>query len=306
MGERQMDELRTADLIFATTSQSNGDMSAPGPVRTETQLYEDIRIGLQSNELWKAIYTACRPRGHSFGPVPQFGQLYALWNDNPADPTNFNWDPDQSLATTVALSRLIHPTSIGFEYSARVIFDYDNRIKQIIPGPVSGLLAHAYVLAPKRSWLTDNDVSALRGLLASFEIASSNLPPRIQRALWNHEYAFAVQWIEVRWTVVATALESLVHTDRRQSTRQFVDRVTTLANRVGVSFSQEDARRAYDLRSALAHGQGLEPGDDATAALYCRMEEVLRASVRMAIQDESFRDIFRDKDQIRAVFPLLP
>jgi hypothetical protein len=253
------------------------------------------------------VFTACRPRGQSFDPVPQFGQLYALWNDDPADPSEFSWDPDQSLATAVALSRLIHPTSIGFEYSARVIFGSDNRIKQIIPGPVSGLLAHAYVTptAP-RNWLTDNDVSVLRSLLASFHVVSADLPPRVQRALWNHEYAFTVQWIEVRWTVVATALESLVHTDRRQSTKQFIDRVTALANRVGVSFSPGDAGRAYDLRSSLAHGQGLGTGDDATTALYCRMEEVLRASVRLAIQDAAFRDIFRIDDQIRAAFPLVP
>lgn len=302
-----MGELRTVDLVFATTSRSNAEMCAPRPARTETQLYGGVRIGLQSNELWKAVFTACRPRGDSFDPVPQFGQLYALWNDNPADPSEFNWDPDQSLATAVALSRLIHPTSIGFEYSARLISGPDNHIKQIIPGPVSELLAHAYV-APSatRNWLTDNDVLALRSLLASFHATSANLPPRIQRALWNHEYAFTVQWMEVRWTVAVTALESLIHTDCRQSTKQFIDRVTTLANRLGVSFSREDAERAYDLRSSLAHGQGFGTGDDATTALYCWMEEVLRASIRTAIQDAAFQDIFRTDDQIRAAFPLLP
>src|SRR4030095_3442352 len=188
-----MNKLRTVDLVFATTSQSNGKMSAPGPVRTETQLHGGVRIGLQSNELWKAVLTACRPQGYSFAPTPLFGQLYALWNENPADPTGFNWDPDQSLATAIALSRLIHPTSTGFEYSARVIFKHNDSLKQIIPGPVSGLLAHAYAAptAP-RNWLTDNDVSVLRSLLASFYAASADLPPRVQRALWNHEYAFTV------------------------------------------------------------------------------------------------------------------
>jgi hypothetical protein len=253
------------------------------------------------------VLTACRPQGYSFAPTPLFGQLYALWNENPADPTGFNWDPDQSLATAIALSRLIHPTSTGFEYSARVIFKHNDSLKQIIPGPVSGLLAHAYAAptAP-RNWLTDNDVSVLRSLLASFYAASADLPPRVQRALWNHEYAFTVQWMEVRWTVVATALESLVHTDRHQSTKQFVDRVTALANRVGISLSPRDAERAYDLRSSLAHGQGLGTGDDATTVLYYRMEEILRASVRLAIQDAAFRNIFRTDDRVRAAFPLLP
>ncbi len=298
---------RTVDIVFATTAGTNGEMSPSQPIRTGTQLYKGVQIGRQSNELWKAVLTACRPPGCSFTPRLQFGQRYAFWNDNPAKPSEFNWDPDQSLATAVALSRLIHPTSIGFEYSARVIFSPDNRIKQIIPGPVSGLLAHAYV-APfaTRNWLTENDVAALYSLLASFHAASADLPPRVQRALWNHEYAAALQWIDVRWTVVATALETLVHTCRRQSTRQFIDRVTTLANRVGVSFSREDAEGAYDLRSSLAHGQGFGTEDDATTTLYCRMEEVLRTSIRTAIQDAAFRDIFRNDDQIREEYPLLP
>lgn len=300
-----MGKLRTIDIVFVTTSRTDGEMLVPKPIRTKTQLYQDIQIGLQSNELWKAVFAACRSRGHSFDPVPQFGQLYALWNDNPVDPSEFNWDRDQSLATAVALSRLIHPTSISFESSARVMFGPDSHIKQIIPGPVSGLLAHAYV-APSaiRNWLTDSDVLALCSLLTSFHATSANLPPRVQRALWNHEYAAALQWLDVRWTVVATALESLVHTDYRQSTKQFTDRVPVLANRVGVNFSQKDAKQAYNLRSSLAHGQEFGTGDDTTTALYCRMEEVLRAAIRMAIQDTAFRDIFRSEDQIRAELPL--
>jgi len=300
-----MSNLRTVDIVFATTSQANSKMNAPKPVRTWTQLYQGVQIGLQSKELWQAVLTACRPRGYFFDPVYQFGQLYAFWNDNPAHPSELNWDPDQSLATTVALSRLIHPTSTGFEYSARVIFGPDDGIKQIIPGPVSGLLAHAYV-APSaaRNWLTENDVIALRSLLASFHASSSGLPPRVQRALWNHEYAAAIQWIDVRWTVVATSLESLVHTDRHQSTKQFVDRVTALAQRVGVIFSREDAQQAYDLRSTLAHGRAFGTGDDTTTALYCRMEEVLRTSVRRAIQEPAFRDIFQSDDNVRAELPL--
>jgi len=304
-----MNKLRTVDLVFATTALSDGEMRDPKPAREEREVYGSVRIGLRSNELWKAVLTACEPPGFSYDlPSLGPGQLYTLWNDNPADSTGFNWDPDQRLETAVVLSRLIHPTSIGFKYSARVIFDHANGIKQIIPGPVSGL-PHAYVItstAP-RDWLTDNEVSVLRSLLADFyAISSANLPSRIQRALWNYVYAFEVRWIDIRWTVVATALESLVHTDRNRSTKQFIDRVTALANRVGVSFSLGDAERAYDLRSSLAHGQELGTGDDATTALYCRMEEVLRASVCLAIQDAAFRDIFRTDDQIRVAFPLLP
>jgi hypothetical protein len=265
-----------------------------------------VYIGFCSKELWENVFKACQPSGYSLDPpTPLWGQLYAFWNENPTDPAELIWDPDRSLATTVALSRLIHPTSIGFKYGARVILGPDNCIKEIIPGPVSGLLADVYVAAPTaRDWLADSDALALQSLLTRYHTASAALPPRVRRALWNHEFAAAIQWIDVRWTVIATALESLVHTDRSQSTRQFVNRVTALANRVGVSFSRQDAQDAYDNRSLLAHGQDLSNTDPTTTALYCRMEEVLRVAIRTAIEDDNFRDIFLDENRIRQEFPL--
>lgn len=108
----------------------------------------------------------------------------------------------------------------------------------------------------------------------------------------------------MRWTTIATALESLVHTDKQQSTKQFVHRVTALANRVGVKLTQDDAKAAYDLRSTLAHGREFGSGNDTTTALYRQMEAVLRLSVRTAIHDATFRAIFESDDKIRAEFPL--
>lgn len=88
-----MNGLKTIDIVFATTDQADGEMLAPGPVRTPTQLYQEVRIGLQNNGLWKAVCTACRPRGYSFDPEPQFGQLYAFWNENPGKPSEYNGTP---------------------------------------------------------------------------------------------------------------------------------------------------------------------------------------------------------------------
>ena len=302
-----MNDVKTVDIVFATSQQIESGIRASDLIGTSAQLHQKIFIGRQNNELWEAVCTACRPRGYSFDPVPQFGQLYAFWNENPGEPSKYIWDPDENLASAVALSRLVHPTSTGFEYSARIMFNSDSKIKQIIPGPVSGFLAHAYVAPPvTRNWLTDNDVSALHNLLVDYHAISPNRSRRIGRALWNHEYAAASQYLDVRWTTIATALESLVHTDRHSSTKQFVHRVTALANRVGINFTQDDARNAYDLRSTLAHGQEVVPCEDATTDLYRRMESILRSAIRTAIHDATFRAIFDSDDNIRAEFPLLP
>ena len=297
-------ERRVIDIVFATTSGIGSFGDFPPPTKKQVQLSETIFLGRQPNELWDAVYAACKPRGYAFNPTPQFGQRYAFWNTGPTQPDGYNWDPDQSLATAVALSRLVHPSSIGFEYSARVTCRSDNQIDLIVPGPVSGLLAHAYVVPVDYDWLGDDDASQVSRLFASFAEISSNLPTRVKRAFWNCEYAAALEWVDVRWTVVATGLESLVHTDRYQSTRQFVQRVTGLADRLSVDFTEDDAERAYDLRSSGVHGRGFESLDDSTLALYYKMETVLRSSIPRAIEDAAFRDIFLGEDRIRAEFPL--
>ena len=310
-----MDDIRTIDVVFADTSSTAGRNPAipisplrsvgPSPIENQICLYNDIHIGKCSEELWTQVFAACRPAGFSHSPCPQFGQRYAFWNRNPAEPSGYDWDSDHSLQTAVALSRLVHPTSIGLEYSARVKLHSTGQVKEIIPGPVNGPLAQAYVAdTATHNWLTEADAKALRQLLGSFYAVSADLPPRLRRALWNHEYAAVLSWMEVRWTVVATALEALIHTDRERSTKQFVNRVTALATRVGVDFSHRDAEQAYDYRSSLAHGDGIGDSDDAVIDLYCRMEAVLRASIRAALEDITFRDIFRDKEQIRGQFPL--
>jgi hypothetical protein len=177
----------------------------------------------------------------------------------------------------------------------------EQQIRQIIPGAVSGPLAQAYVAdRAARDFLTDKDATVTGNLLVGFHENSATFPARLQRAFWNHEYAAGIEWLDIRWTVVATALESLVHTDRRSSTRQFVDRVAALADRVQVRFSRGDAVQAYDLRSRLAHGGSLGSVERTTTDLYCRMEEVLRASIRTAIQDSNLRAIFGNDDRIRA------
>jgi hypothetical protein len=66
-----VNDLRTVDIVFATTMQSNGQMSQPGPVRSRIQLHQDLYIGLCSQELWNEVFKACRPAGHSFALVPQ-------------------------------------------------------------------------------------------------------------------------------------------------------------------------------------------------------------------------------------------
>jgi hypothetical protein len=160
----------------------------------------------------------------------------------------------------------------------------------------------------ERDWLRDSDAARLKVILAN--LADSPLPHRVSRALWYHEYAVRTYYVEVRWTLVCTALEALVHTDKPGrgkpgSTKQFAVRVSQMADQLCLGgFGLPEAERAYDLRSRLAHGQTFEELSSANLTLYETMETILRMAVLRATEDQSFASIFESDDAIRKQWPL--
>lgn len=291
----------TLDVILATTS-GRVMSGSKRPARDPIPLGSDLWIRQLDRTVANRVMEACEPAGVEFRPTRQYGQIYSFVRTSPPNADKFQWDPDRRLCTALALSRLVRPTATGTEYSARVRIDTDGQVVQIIPGATTGPLAQAYVKDEDRgARLTKDDAEELRSLLRCFDAVSHALPPRVLRALWNHEVACCTYWSELRWTTVVTALECLVHTDRRDSTKQFTVRTVSLARKLDIDFGQADAGRAYDMRSSLVHGQGFM-ANPADAKLLSVMEAVLRAAVRKAIEVDGFRNMFGDNNRIQAEF----
>jgi len=243
--------------------------------------------------------------------VRQYDQLHTFLREPVPEGATYAWDFDQRLRSCLALSRLVHPTSVSLEYSARIFYDDRGRVKEVCPGPVKGRAAGAYVLPEWRDWLIDSELEQLRKLLASTPWTA--LPDRLRRALWHHELASAQSELDVRWTLICTALEALVHTDRLKSTKQFTTRLPLLAIEVGISgFSASDAERTYEYRSRLAHGGTLADVRRGTPAhvametipLYRMMEDILREALKKSLIDPEYAAIFNNDDAIRSHWPL--
>ena len=200
---------------------------------------------------------------------------------------------------SVALSRLVRPNGAGTEYSARIALTNTGKVDRIVPGPVQGILSRGYIVQPVEvPWLTATDAEALTALLEAYHAAQ--LPGRVRRAFWNHEFAACTHLIDVRWTIVVTALEALIHTDRHGSTTQFKKRTAAMAEELGLSgFSEAEAATVYDLRSGLAHGDHHAVGSENTK-LYVAMERLLRVALRVAIEEPSFRAAFASPESVRA------
>ncbi len=214
------------------------------------------------------------------------------------------WDPDGRLRLVIALSRLIHPTSIGLEQSAVLtgrIGDDPNRVA-VTPGRVSGPGATAYVTdSDQHNWLTESDATQLRDLLVAYEAAP--LPPRLRRALWFHEFAACTLDGAVRWVLFVTGIEALINVAFDTIAKQFKVRSVGLATECGVPFSKKQANRTYSMRSRVNHGSATSlPMDE--LHLLVATEHVLRATIRKAILDRTFAALFVDDAAIERRWPV--
>lgn len=298
------------DVLIHTAplDQDNKDPKGTLPFQTRIELSDDLWIGRLEDHIAKSVLEACDKR--HFGPIPNaraFCQSYSYVRELSPGDTHWNWDADHRLETTVAISRLIHPTSAGLLSAARVRFDASGHIEEIYPAVRSGMSSEVF-LSPQRTrnWLTEPEAHILRELVPLFPLP---LAQRVHAAFWHHEYAARTYYINYRWTLVCTGLEALIHTDRGRSTEQFVRRVPALASALGIPISETLADEAYDVRSRLAHGLSLlatggSGPPESQVKLYDLLEDILRLAVLRCMRDPEFASIFQDEYAIRARWPL--
>ncbi len=269
---------------------------------TRQDLAPDLWVErLPSKAFWE-IYDHCEPKGKWRGaePVKQYAQLYTWVREVPASKaTELNWDSDQRLQSCVVLSRIVHPTTINYSATARITYGEDGELIEIVPGPIKGHHSEAFLSAREtRDWLTADEFKELATLLQRYNWPS--LPERVRRALWTYDYTAGDYFIDTRWTLLSSAVEALVHTKQRESTAQFADGLIKLASEVGVeAVTAEDAYKIYDLRSSLAHGQGLPQISGEEQRLYRVMETVLRLTLKRAILEQDYAEKFRTDKAVR-------
>jgi len=201
----------------------------------------------------------------------------------------------------------LHPTTVGFRYAARVQHGSASESTKIVPAGIRGISVDVF-LSPNhdRDWLTADEAQRLGQLLAASEtLQQPAFPPRVSRALWYFDYAQRTYCADLRWTLVATALEALVHTGKYNSTRHFTNRVPALASEVGAKpLTTTDAGLAWDFRSRLSHGDGfLFAMPQADIRLYDKLEETLRLAILKAFLEPAFAGVFTSDAQIDARWP---
>ncbi|MDD4753239.1 MAG: hypothetical protein PHT78_08345 [Desulfitobacteriaceae bacterium] len=170
-----------------------------------------------------------------------------------------------------------------------------------MPGPVSSPGANVFIADERRNWLTDGEGDQLQKLYDAYH--RNEIIHPVSTALWYHDYCSWLYYIDVRWTLISIALDSLVHTDSYRSTKQFAKRVPRLANEVNMAITEQEATQFYELRSGLVHG-GLGEMSADNQHLYRLMEELLRRVIKRAIIEPQFSAFLADHDLIRNTWSL--
>lgn len=304
----------TFDVVLHTNSgmfRENAPqlMASFPPVKDRIELGQELWVGRLEADLANALMDTCEPKTLGvLAPVRQFAQFYAYGRNLDGGAALHQWDADLRLQRCVALSRLVHPTAVGFRYAARIWSDPASESLRIIPGELYGISVDAFLPASHvRDWLTNDEVQRLGQLLAASEtLQQPAFPPRVSRALWYFDYAQRTYYADLRWTLVATALEALVHTGKYNSTRQFTNRVPALASEVGMNpLTISEAGSAWDFRSRLSHGDGfLFALPQADISLYDKLEETLRLAILKAFVEPAFASVFTSDAGIDGRWPI--
>lgn len=291
-------------LVFLVTNGFSLESERP-PIEARINLDEGLWVGQLPRHQSEKIIDACAPSGFNSRYKPHslsLTELYTFVRENPPSHPQCAWDADDKLKVCVALSRLVHPTSVCLRHTATVKTDSQGEIVRIDPGIVDGPGSFADIAQINSDWLSPADAESLRKLLSAYQ--HQLLPKQLQTAFWYHEYAAWAREPNARWVFIVTGLEALVHTQRHGNTRQFVTRVPLLANESGCdAITSVEADEMYNLRSEIAHG--IAPSlEEAQRPLYCKMENLLRVTLYKAILDPKFGALFVDASQIEKKWPV--
>jgi hypothetical protein len=275
--------------------------------RLPVDIGRDVRLERLDGGPATRIMDACVPHGYKASPSnlsPLFSQRYAFVREGPPSEPAYEWDSDNRLQECVGISRLIRPTSIGFEYSARLECGPGGDVRRIIPGPVRGFGAEAWIVPTSHGdYLDEADVTALAELWQKTNLSS--LPDRLQRALWYHEYAARTRLVPIRWVLITTGIETLINTAKDRVSKQFTVRFPALAQRfAGLTVSATKAGKAYGLRSEISHGTRLHDLRGEHLDLYRLLEEVLRATLRAAMTRRDVQGLFSTAEAVEKEWPV--
>jgi hypothetical protein len=216
----------------------------------------------------------------------------------------------------IVLSRLVKPTSIGYDSVWVKSFYRDDGTVKHYHNQVLNNLNVAFVIPGVEDWntITATDAELMAELWDSFQFLFDNEQEyrRVVRAIKTNEIAYSIYFPEMGHTIMHAALESLICTGYPHNRAQVTQRLPKL-----VSFVSEDqAADIYELCGSFKHAaeamlqQPSSASGEVAESDQKRINAVhsLRRAVRdlliRALRDQSFAKLLADKNLLRKNYPV--
>ena len=301
-------------VLHIGTGPSAAEQEAGAPplvtAKGRFPLSDDTWIESLDEDTAKHIQTACEPPHFNIGTQPYDRHLYAFVRRAPMIEKGI-YEGLENLFAVIAMSRLIRPTSTGDRYCVKV-FHFGLKDSAIHAIQYRGISADAFLGINQRDWLSLDDGESLRKLMPWLSVGKP-MHSRIRRAYWSHEYAVRSYYLDMRWTLVVSGLEALINVWKKgksDNKAQFLKRTRLLADEFKAPLSDPELISGWALRSKLAHNEAFLYELDKTlpvnqqSAVYQKLEDLLRVTLKRCLLDHNFGDRFKDDATVEKSWPI--
>jgi hypothetical protein len=227
-------------------------------------------------------------------------------------------DEKQPILRAIILSRLVKPTSIGYDSVwVKSFYDPSGTVKHY-SDPVINNLNVAFVVAGDEdsNTITKDDAATMAELwdALQFFLDDANEPKyrRIVRAIKYHEFAYAIYFAELSHPITHAALESMICVPRKENKAQVTQRLPQLVSFINAQQAEDIYHTCCDFKHAAAamlqqariSGGAFSPSDQRRVDAVILLRRAVRDLLTRALRDRAFADILADPNLLRQKYPV--
>lgn len=227
-------------------------------------------------------------------------------------------DEKQPILQAISLSRIVKPTSIGYDSVWVKSFYNPSEATKHYSNQVINNLNVAFVVPGDEdsNTITEADAAIMAELwdALQFFLDDANEPKyrRIVRAIKYHEMAYAIYFPEISHPTIHAAMESMICTGHRQNKAQVTQRLPQLVSFIDAQQAEDIYLTCCDFKHAaaamlqqkLTSSGAFSPTDQRRVGAVILLRRAIRDLLTRALRDRTFSDILADPTLLRQKYPV--
>jgi hypothetical protein len=225
-------------------------------------------------------------------------------------------DEKQPILQAISLSRIVKPTSIGYDSVWVKSFYNPSGVIKHYSNQVINNLNVAFVVPGDEdsNTITEADAVIMAELWDALQFFLANEPKyrRIVRAIKYHEMAYAIFFPEISHPTFHAAMESMICTGHRQNKAQVTQRLPQLVSFIDAQQAEDIYLTCCDFKHAaaamlqqkLTSSGAFSPTDQRRVEAVILLRRAIRDLLTRALRDKAFADILAYPPLLRQKYPV--